>query len=68
MPIYEYRCMKCDHTFEMLMRLKDPKPACPSCGSGKTEKLMSCAAIRPEGVPRGSGGFAPPSCGGGGGG
>jgi putative FmdB family regulatory protein len=31
MPIYEYRCCKCAHEFEMILRgfEKGPKIACP---------------------------------------
>ncbi|MCW7753592.1 zinc ribbon domain-containing protein [Desulfobotulus sp. H1] len=62
MPIYEFSCTKCSHTFELLMGLKDPVPRCPACGYEKTKRLMSCGAIRPDGIPKGSGGFHAPSC------
>ena len=68
MPIYEFVCLKCGHSFELLMRLKDPNPRCPSCGSEKTRKLISCGAIRPDGIAKGTGGSRAPSWGGGGGG
>ena len=42
MPIFEYECKKCHHTFEFLILPSDPKePACPSCHSRKLEKVIS---------------------------
>ncbi|MBI4578929.1 MAG: zinc ribbon domain-containing protein [Planctomycetes bacterium] len=48
MPIYEYRCAKCDHQFEQLVRSfdGDADAACPECGSRKVEKLLSVFAAR----------------------
>lgn len=41
MPIYEYRCTKCGHTFERRQKFSDPPVAkCPEC-KGKVEKLLS---------------------------
>jgi putative FmdB family regulatory protein len=40
MPIFEYRCTKCEHEFEDIVRSSDPPPVCPNCGA-ETEKLMS---------------------------
>ena len=63
MPIYEYRCKKCACTFEHLaLSASEPDPQCPSCCGTKVEKLMSAGAIRPKGIPTGSGGFKEPSC------
>ncbi len=41
MPIFEYRCKKCGKDFEELVLKADETPACPHCGSVKTDKLMS---------------------------
>lgn len=43
MPIYEYKCNKCEGVFEQLVFLTDGEegPLCPSCGSDDTCKLMS---------------------------
>lgn len=46
MPIYEYRCAKCGNDFEEIVGTCDPAPACPSCHSAKTEKLLSKACFR----------------------
>ncbi len=32
MPIYEYRCEPCEHTFETLVRSAADEPRCPRCG------------------------------------
>ena len=42
MPIYEYSCKGCGQVFEHLARtMNEKKPACPDCGSAKTEKKLS---------------------------
>ena len=45
MPIYEYRCNKCGHTFEIMQKLSDPPiTACSKC-SGPTNKVISPAGL-----------------------
>ncbi len=44
MPIYEYRCKKCDKTFEVFVPItseESKEKVCPNCGSKDTEKLIS---------------------------
>ena len=42
MPIYEYRCEKCDREFEVEQRITDPPlGACPKCRSRKVRRLIS---------------------------
>ena len=43
MPLYEYKCKKCDVSFEILQRNKE-KAVCPTCGSSSLEKLFSVFA------------------------
>lgn len=43
MPLYDYSCKKCDHTFELLVRASTV-PACPRCGGSDLDKLMSAPA------------------------
>lgn len=63
MPIYEYECKTCQCTFEYLaLSASEPDPQCPGCCEQNVEKLMSAGAIRPRGIPTGSGGFKPPAC------
>jgi putative FmdB family regulatory protein len=40
MPIYEYRCRRCGHEFEALVR-GSAAPGCPSCQSQDLERLLS---------------------------
>jgi putative FmdB family regulatory protein len=45
MPIFEYRCTKCEHIYEELVaRADSPAPACPKCEARVSEKLMSVFA------------------------
>ena len=43
MPIYEFRCMKCNDCFELLIMGSDDtvETKCPHCGSEEFEKIMS---------------------------
>lgn len=43
MPIYEYRCTKCSHEFEKLVR-NNELPACPQCAAAEVEKKLSLGA------------------------
>jgi putative FmdB family regulatory protein len=41
MPLYEYRCKSCGHTFEAIQKFSDrPLRKCSEC-SGPLEKLIS---------------------------
>ncbi|HEY7678854.1 MAG TPA: FmdB family zinc ribbon protein [Candidatus Methylomirabilis sp.] len=45
MPIYEYRCTACQHTFEVMQKFSDPPVRkCPEC-KGKVEKLLSAPGL-----------------------
>ncbi len=63
MPIFDFRCDKCGHEFEELVRGSD-KPVCPECGSPKLTKQPSAVARRGKGSGSGSGcsGCAGGSC------
>lgn len=43
MPIYEYECLACQKSFQILIMNKDEEKAilCPSCRSPKWKKLIS---------------------------
>lgn len=62
MPIYEYRCDKCEHQFEALQTVgADGKNlACPECGATAPEKILSVFASAATGNGQGN------ACGGGG--
>ena len=62
MPIHEYQCEKCNHSFEKLIFLGDDEIInCPWCGDNNVKKLLSagsfisssgigtCAANAPKG-------------------
>lgn len=48
MPIYEYKCDKCEHRFEQLVKSMsgDNGVVCPECGSKKVAKQLSVFAAR----------------------
>ena len=49
MPIYEYRCVKCDHIFDVIQKVSDaPLTECPECGD-RVEKCVSGPAIQFKG-------------------
>jgi putative FmdB family regulatory protein len=54
MPIYEYRCQQCGHSFELLLR--DGSVArCPDCGSTSLDKLLSVPHVSSQQATRQAG-------------
>jgi putative FmdB family regulatory protein len=48
-PLYEYKCRKCVHTFEKIMKFSDnPAADCPKCGS-EGERQLSAPAVHFKG-------------------
>lgn len=45
MPIYEYRCSSCGHSFEKMVKINAPTPACPACGADEARKLISATSF-----------------------
>jgi putative FmdB family regulatory protein len=45
MPIYEYRCEPCRHTFETLIRSNGDTAHCPQCGGIELVKQFSVPAM-----------------------
>ncbi len=43
MPIYEYRCLECGRTSEILLRNSNESIECAFCGSKNLEKLLSAS-------------------------
>ncbi|WP_291327770.1 zinc ribbon domain-containing protein [Desulfovibrio sp. UCD-KL4C] len=63
MPIYEFKCNKCGKEFdELVMPGKDIKAVCPECGKTECEKLLSKGNVRPNGIPKGKGGYKLSPC------
>jgi putative FmdB family regulatory protein len=50
MPIYEYECTACGHTFDTLQKISEaPLTRCPACGQETLRKLISPSAFRLKG-------------------
>ena len=50
MPLYEYRCSKCDKTFEVIQKFSDePLSEHENCG-GAVERLLSAPAFQLKGT------------------
>ncbi|MCH9695090.1 MAG: zinc ribbon domain-containing protein [Gammaproteobacteria bacterium] len=50
MPIYDYACKSCEHTFDALQKMSEPKLVdCPECGEPSLRKLMSAPKFRLKG-------------------
>ncbi len=50
MPIYEYQCEECRHTFEKIQKISEAKlTQCPKCKQDKLKKLISATAFRLKG-------------------
>lgn len=43
MPLYEYTCQQCEHTFETLV-MSGEQVECPRCHSDRLERLLSVPA------------------------
>jgi putative FmdB family regulatory protein len=51
MPIYEYQCAGCQHTFDKLQKISDvPTTMCPSCKEEKAVRLVSPAGFQLKGT------------------
>lgn len=51
MPLFEFLCMECGKTSEVLVTLSDESPTCKACGSEKLKKLLSAPSSL-SGAPR----------------
>src|SRR5687767_2585125 len=50
MPLYDFRCPSCRHSFEELVKL-DQTPRCPACGAENPERVKTfSAAVSTEGT------------------
>jgi putative FmdB family regulatory protein len=59
MPLYEFKCLKCDECFEFLvMNQDDPlELRCPKCRSDEFERLLSATCHSTGGSPAKTQGF-----------
>lgn len=50
MPIYEYECSKCGHSFDKLQKMSDPSLTdCPECHQPTLQKLVSAGGFQLKG-------------------
>ncbi len=50
MPIFDYQCASCGHTFDALQKLADKALRdCPACGKRTLKKLVSAPALQAKG-------------------
>jgi putative FmdB family regulatory protein len=56
MPLYEYSCQKCQHSFEALV-FDGEEVQCPECQATRVERLLSVPA-----KPRSDSGALPMRC------
>ncbi len=62
MPIYEFKCKKCDEEFEALVFRSDEVVPCPSCEGKDIERLMSACSFK-SGGSDGAGAYSSSSAG-----
>ena len=48
MPIYEFRCIRCDNLFDLLQNHDDDSPDCPICGC-EVMRIFSSMGLRFKG-------------------
>ncbi|MBN1276330.1 MAG: zinc ribbon domain-containing protein [Deltaproteobacteria bacterium] len=62
MPIYEYKCRRCNLEFELIRPLSqaDDKASCPQCGNECSRMLSTFASFSKgsDGVPVSTGGMS----------
>ena len=46
MPIFEFKCNKCENEFETILFRSDDTVKCPDCGSEKVIKLLSTCSFK----------------------
>ncbi|ABK44957.1 putative regulatory protein, FmdB family [Magnetococcus marinus MC-1] len=46
MPLYDYKCDSCSHTFEVQHRMSEtPELSCPKCAASQVRKILSTGGI-----------------------
>jgi putative FmdB family regulatory protein len=45
MPLYEYRCGRCELPFEKYARTFNDRPDCPGCGASDVTRTLSTFAV-----------------------
>lgn len=65
MPLYEYTCQDCQHTFEALV-FEGEEAQCPQCQGDNLERLLSVPSrprVMSSALPRPCGDHSLPPCG-----
>ena len=55
MPIFEYRCLKCDTQFERIVLGNSSDVHCPNCKDEQVEQLFSTFAVSGTSASNGQG-------------
>jgi len=64
MPMYAFRCLRCEHEFEDLVPRYDDLAPCPQCGSERVTRLLTAPAdYRGSQTASTTGGCDGPGCG-----
>lgn len=57
MPLYQWKCNKCNHEFEIMQKMSDKNPECPKC-QGITSKQLGAPVFHLKGGGWGDQGYA----------
>ena len=57
MPLHDYECITCGHTFEEIRKATESNPECPEC-RGETRKQISRSSFRLKGGGWGDTGYS----------
>ncbi len=41
MPLFDFLCLECNETYEILLKGSDDQPECHNCGSKNLKKMLS---------------------------
>jgi putative FmdB family regulatory protein len=49
MPVYEFKCSKCEHVFEVMGSYAEREKAqtCPKCGGTEVKHVISVVSVKP---------------------
>ncbi|MEB3198048.1 MAG: zinc ribbon domain-containing protein [Candidatus Sericytochromatia bacterium] len=63
MPIYEYRCEPCHHSFEVFLATSGEQAVCPKCHGVRLQRLLSTFSASVPGGYKASQAVSPSSTG-----
>jgi putative FmdB family regulatory protein len=56
MPLFDYECIQCGNTLEIIQKIGESNPECPEC-RGETRRLISKSSFRLKGEGWASDGY-----------